>query len=465
MNSPGSTTPPPLPYYRPIFTVMLTIEYQIFGLWPQGWHLISLLLHILASVGVFYVILLWSRRRLIALFAAALFAVHPVHAESVSWISGMTDPLFSIFFLASFYFYLRSRRASEPGDRRDKSASISNSRRALALSVVSFVIALFKGDGVESGAARIRLRVDRDPGQVNNASSPRARQALPYAAASMLYLIPRYLVLGESMWVNPQAPERPFIYDLDVAFCRGQLSLSPLLAGWLELSATRFITSASSPMFLLPSLMILACAIGLFAYRNRINREVWLGLLLIFVPLMPVLRLGQVSRRVSGLRPLSLSFRSRFCLSSGDWLCETGGFESRAPANSRRAMPSLFTMAGLLLTTVESPQSRIALVGLIRAVVSRSSRACRPTGRHTTTLALRFLTWVVSPRLAAIARAAALKPDEAIVFDALGRACEGAGDWSEAERSFKRALELDPLLFESLNNLGRSYFKRNDYVC
>ncbi len=34
---PGAlNVPPPLPYYRPLFTVMLTVEYHLFGLWPQG---------------------------------------------------------------------------------------------------------------------------------------------------------------------------------------------------------------------------------------------------------------------------------------------------------------------------------------------------------------------------------------------------------------------------------------------
>src|SRR5262249_41561147 len=73
--------PPPLPYYRPLFTVMLTAEYHLFGLWPQGWHLVSVLLHILCGVGVFYVILMSSKRRIVALLAALVFAVHPVHAE------------------------------------------------------------------------------------------------------------------------------------------------------------------------------------------------------------------------------------------------------------------------------------------------------------------------------------------------------------------------------------------------
>src|SRR5262245_58211908 len=44
-NPSDTSNPPPLPYYRPLFTVLLTVEFKLFGLWPQGWHLTSLLLH------------------------------------------------------------------------------------------------------------------------------------------------------------------------------------------------------------------------------------------------------------------------------------------------------------------------------------------------------------------------------------------------------------------------------------
>jgi len=125
--------PPPLPYYRPLFTIMLTTEFHLFGLWPQGWHLVSLLLHILCAIGVFYVILLMSGRGLLALLSAILFAVHPVHAESVSWISGMTDPLFGGFFLASFYFFIKSHSSVDALEKR----------RAFVWSLVLFVISAF----------------------------------------------------------------------------------------------------------------------------------------------------------------------------------------------------------------------------------------------------------------------------------------------------------------------------------
>ncbi|HSO74273.1 MAG TPA: tetratricopeptide repeat protein, partial [Blastocatellia bacterium] len=468
-EQPGIDAPPRLPYYRPIFTVMLTIEFQLFGLWPQGWHLVSLLLLILASVAVFYVILLLSRRKLVAMFAASLFAVHPVHAESVSWISGMTDPLFSIFFLASLFFFLVSRKAGAPAEARDSAAKTIASRRALTLSVVSFVIAAFSKETALSLVPLVFVyELGESPGKLIARARQAAGRALPYAAASMLYLIPRYLVLGELMWKNPQAPDRPLVYTLmTLPFVVVSYVFHLVWPVSLSVSYdTRFITSATSPMFLFPVAAILACAIGLLACRNRINREVWLALVLIFVPLLPVLNLDQVSREEYLVfdHYLYLSVAG-FAYLVGIGLARLGGFESRAPGSVRRATLSLVAMGGLLLTTVTVAANENRSWSDSYSLWSNAARV-RPSNwaaHYNVGLALLDQSRFSQAR-EALGRAAALKPDEAVVFDALGRASGGAGDLVEAEKSFKRALEVDPELFESLNNLGELDFRRKDYT-
>jgi tetratricopeptide (TPR) repeat protein len=468
-EQPGIDGPPPLPYYRPIFTVMLTVEYQLFGLWSQGWHLVSLLLHILSSVGVFYVILLLSRRKLVAVFAGSLFAVHPVHAESVSWISGMTDPLFSIFFLASFFFYLKSRRASAPAEGRDRAATTVDTRRALAFSVVWFVIAAFSKETALSLVPLVfAYEFVENPGKLIVRARRAARQALPYAAASMLYLIPRYIVLGELMWKNPQAPDRPLVYTLmTLPFVLGSYVFHLVWPVGLSVNYdTRFITSASSPMFLVPAAAILAGAIGLVACRKRLNREVWLGLLLIFVPLLPVLKLDQVSREEYLVFDHYLYLPvAGFTYLVGIGLARLGGFEPRAPASVRRATLSLVAMAGLLLTTVAVAANENRSWTDSYSLWSTAARVRPSNWAAHYNVGLALLEQGRFPEaLEALRRAAAIKPDEAVVFDALGRASDGAGDSTEAESSFKLALEIDPELFESHNNLGTLYFKRNNYT-
>src|SRR5262249_32768525 len=201
------------------FTVLLTLEYHLFGLWPQGWHLVSLVLHIGCSIGVFYLLLLLSGQRLVAAGAAALFAVHPIHSESVCWVSGLTDPLFSLFFIASLCLYLKAKGWTE--DSKDvgggvgKAARNTGSQFQRAASLALFVLAAYSKEtalsliplifGLELlGSSRRAAALFRSA----------ARALAPYLLASLVYLIPRYLVLKEMMFRNPQAVDRPALQSL-----------------------------------------------------------------------------------------------------------------------------------------------------------------------------------------------------------------------------------------------------------
>src|SRR6185503_3387374 len=96
-------------YYRPFFMPLFTVNYAIVGLAPWGWHLINVLIHAAATLLVFITIRELTHRPEIAGITAALFALHPAHAESVAWVSGITDPLMALFLLPAFWCYLRWR--------------------------------------------------------------------------------------------------------------------------------------------------------------------------------------------------------------------------------------------------------------------------------------------------------------------------------------------------------------------
>ena len=456
--------PPPLPYYRPLFTVMLTVEYHLFGLWPQGWHLVSLLLHVLCAAGVYYVILRMSGRNLLALFASILFAVHPVHAESVSWISGMTDPLFGVFFLASFCFYLKARASGngEPGGRR-----------AFVLSLAMFVFAAFaKETALSLVVLVVGYELIETSGQKAERLIAAARRALPYAAAALIYLVPRYLVLGELMWKNPQAPDRPLAYTL--------LTLPFVLCSYvvhllwpINLSvtySTHFVTSLTSPLFFLPAAALSVALVTLIFFRRRVSREVWQALLLVLVPLLPVLNLGQVSREEY------LVFDHYLYLSVGGLgylvalgVSKAGAFESKAGQKpiaglSRPAFAAVsFGVIVLALTAAAARENRPWADSY--SLWSNVARV-RPgywAAHYNTGLAL-LDTKRFDEAHAALEQAIALKPDEPNILAALGRSYDGKGETSSAVRSFKSAIEINPEMFEAYNDLGGVYFKSKDYV-
>lgn len=91
-------------YWRPTFTAYHILNFQLFGLNPFGWHFLNILLHIGVCLFAFFLLRRWDLHEYLAFGIALIFAVHPVHTESVAWISGSPDLLFGFFFLASIWF-------------------------------------------------------------------------------------------------------------------------------------------------------------------------------------------------------------------------------------------------------------------------------------------------------------------------------------------------------------------------
>jgi tetratricopeptide (TPR) repeat protein len=103
-------------FYRPIFLIWFRLQYLVFGLNPWGWHLCTVLCHLVVTLLVYYTAARLLGDRLAALFATVIFGLHPTHAEAVAWVSGVNEPLSAMFLLASYLCYLKKR--SEPARAR-----------------------------------------------------------------------------------------------------------------------------------------------------------------------------------------------------------------------------------------------------------------------------------------------------------------------------------------------------------
>ncbi|MBI3811463.1 MAG: hypothetical protein HY283_04570, partial [Nitrospirae bacterium] len=102
----------PQAYYRPLIAWSYQLDRWIWGADPFGFHLTVYLAHVLTVVLFYFCICLllrlYQKEEAIALLAASLFAVHPIHVEAVAWIAGRNDILMALFMLTALYATLRN---------------------------------------------------------------------------------------------------------------------------------------------------------------------------------------------------------------------------------------------------------------------------------------------------------------------------------------------------------------------
>jgi tetratricopeptide (TPR) repeat protein len=102
--------------YQPITIFSYALNYAAGQGTPRGYILADLLLHLLNTVLVFTLLRKLSGSALVASLCALVFGIHPMHVESVAWISGRKDLLAAFFYLCSslFYCYYGARKGRSP---------------------------------------------------------------------------------------------------------------------------------------------------------------------------------------------------------------------------------------------------------------------------------------------------------------------------------------------------------------
>jgi tetratricopeptide (TPR) repeat protein len=114
---------------HPLTMLTLFINYVVSGENAWSYHLVNLALHLVNCLLVFRLAMSLSRgNRIISFTTAILFGIHPVHVESVAWVSERKDVLYGLFFIAGLMTYTKYVD--------------SNSRKDYWLSILYFVLSL-----------------------------------------------------------------------------------------------------------------------------------------------------------------------------------------------------------------------------------------------------------------------------------------------------------------------------------
>ncbi|HEY5497636.1 MAG TPA: glycosyltransferase family 39 protein, partial [Syntrophales bacterium] len=93
--------------WHPLTWISHMLDVQIFGLNPAGHHLVNVILHIINSLLLLFLLRRMTGALWPSALAAALFALHPLHVESVAWAAERKDVLSTFFWLLTTWMYIR----------------------------------------------------------------------------------------------------------------------------------------------------------------------------------------------------------------------------------------------------------------------------------------------------------------------------------------------------------------------
>lgn len=269
-------------YWRPVFVLWLIVNHRLFGLdSPVGWHAANILLH----AGVVYLALRVMRKLGIprgpAAAAALVFAVHPVHVESVSWISGSTDPLVALLLLGTLLLHLR---LGERPTLRERGRVLGLYALALLTKEVSILFPVIVV------VVHFMRRSESQPRDLPWRTA--LLEAAPFAVMGVAFMAARFAVLGH---FQAQAAWSPGIWvtlatlpSMLVFYLRQMLV--PLWLGPnypLRAVGADNLTLAS---FFIPATLVLLAGLAIAALARR-WRPAWFALA-IFMLIAPALNIG-----------------------------------------------------------------------------------------------------------------------------------------------------------------------------
>jgi len=298
-------SPLPYGYYRPVTTLSYVLDYALSGKDPLVYHLTNVLLHGLSSALA--LLLLWrlGLSEGAGFTAAALFAVHPIHTESVAWIAGRTDLLAFVLMISALLIHLAAQPQPPPQmenptgrkhkkKRKPRENGTKAGRHPVALTGLALV--LFAAALLSKEMAAVlplwvalihRLRL----GQSWKRS---ARAAVPYFVVMLGYAVLRFALAAVAM------PTTPGQHHLLYAVLTAPVTVLRYL-GWMVvptgLSAyvqNPYVTSPADPRFFvaLAALALLVLLLLRYGRRHRTAATLAAMLAVSFLPILNFVRVA-----------------------------------------------------------------------------------------------------------------------------------------------------------------------------
>ena len=299
-------------YYRPLQIATYRATTALVGLNPVAFHLLSVLCMGAAAVLTLSLFWMLTRRIAVSFAAAALFAVHPIHAEAVDWASAIPDLGCTVCLLAAFMLFLSPSRTTSQQERR---TSLRARWLGWTLSLACFAAALLWKETAAVFpllvAAYVFLLATNTP--LASRLKVAASLSLPFWVVLAAYLFVRFRVLGHiatSLRTWELSP-------IQIALTTSHL----MLEYWyklfvpLPLNAYHVFSPLRSILTLgaVSAVLFLALASLAILYWARRIPLLAFAALWVFITLLPVMDIYAVGRNVFAERYLFLPSVG-FCL-------------------------------------------------------------------------------------------------------------------------------------------------------
>ncbi len=291
--------------YLPLTMLTYMVEYHFFGLNPAAYHTTNLLLHLINVLLVFLLIYKIKPNPLIAGIVTLFFAIHPMHVESVSWLSERKDLLFSMFYLLGLNTYIFFARNQQS--------------KYYLLTILAFILALFSKTLAISFPFFLIL-MDWYYGR-KYASIKVLAEKIPFFALSLTFgLIAIYFgkTLNSQDTITPYFSwfNRIFLVSDAILFYLYQMVAPINLAVYHYYPKT--VGGALPLRFYISGAVLLLVVIAmlwlLFFKIKKNRKDIILGLIFFVIPTSVILHIVPLGRAYTGERYTYLSYIGLFFL-------------------------------------------------------------------------------------------------------------------------------------------------------
>jgi tetratricopeptide (TPR) repeat protein len=443
-------------YYRPLTTLSYLIDHAIGGSSPLLFHLSVVLCHVVATFLVFRVgLTLFADTPVMlpaATLAAALFAVHPIHTESVAWGAGRSDVLACCLSLAAALAFWREDRS--PLRRATVAAVLVFAAMLAKETAAAFLLILPASDWFLDRRTVPRTRpVGRAERRRQRERPSRRPPALlpyvPFAVAFVAYVLLRQTALGTLFGqANPINPG-------SIRTLAGAIGLYTAML-LLPLRQCAYISDVpTGPLVLLATALLLMGATGaaLIAWRRRERRVslllLWMGLTLL-PSLAIVLKIpnAPVAERYLYLPSVA------FCLLCGYAAARL--LEAASSGSARMVIGGLLLLllAGGAAATVQRNTIWRSNLSLWTDTVAKNTT----DGLPMRSLAAAYLDLGEREQAAEYFRLALQRRNDRLgrftIHNNLGSLAMQEKRLADAQREYDTALAIDPNAPDALFNLG-----------